>query len=453
MFLCNEKNFRAKNARGAVHLLTDKTFGFQYSAKYLEYYFSKNYGVGNFHSLGLIGSDDSEFHKGFSFYSRMKAGGWMNSHRVSIYIISIYILLYILCVIFICSDYFQIQGSVSSVKQLYDLIKAKLTGEAPHTGPSGVKGSLTAADIAKALNIKNGNFQEAIEGNLFFKLLSQERVYTFGENGGQNLDSLIKKAMERLRKGLRYDYNNFFNEENVDIGFPTVTGMPFFLRSKIPTYINLKGNTDFKFSEHPSASNNFLNITGNTHFVLANDFDGRVGFYCPLGEKYMTSGIINKFQLNIPISYKVNIDMYRQKMSLDVSPLYPQQETNLYYDSRDSYTTVTDRNSMEVPSQNDKTHFIKPPQPKYKIHSSYGKDTVGMTFEVKAIYDVEPKQRPLSHTIKDSIIALFYPNFAKDYSNGAKSIKFMPKDSPNNRATFFFDYCKYFNIYKFHQSM
>lgn len=338
---------------------------------------------------------------------------------------------------------------MSSVKQLFDAVRAKLMGETQHSQSSGVKGSITAVDVAKAFNIKNGGFKDTIEGQLFFRILNQERIFAFGENGIQNLDNIIKRTIDRLRKGLRYDYNNFFNEENVDISFPTVTGMPFYLRSKNPIYINLKGNTDFKIPETPSSKDN-LNMTGNTHFVYANDFDGRVGFYCPLGKKHMTAGIINKFQVNIPISYKVNVNMHTHRVSFELSPLYPQQETDLLFESRDSYTTMSNRDSIEVPSQNEKTHFIKPSQPKYNIHSTHGRDVVGMTFEMKAIYDVEPRRKPLSHTMKDSIIALFYPNFAKDYNNGAKSIKFKPKESPNNRATFIFDYCEYFNNFQFY---
>lgn len=75
-------HFRSRYAKSAERMLSEKEYGFQYSAKYLQYYFSKDLGAGLFQSLGLIGSEDSIIHKYFTYNSRVKFGGWLSPNRV-----------------------------------------------------------------------------------------------------------------------------------------------------------------------------------------------------------------------------------------------------------------------------------------------------------------------------------------------------------------------------------
>ncbi|XP_077288490.1 vitellogenin-like [Arctopsyche grandis] len=415
-----EKKFErlSRYAKAAEKMLSEKEYGFQYSAKYLQYYYSKNLGTGLFQSLGLIGSEDSIIHKYFTYNSRVKFGGWLSPNRV--------------------------QGGVSSISKLIELIKSTLDRVVTKINDKKDNSKLTADDIAKVFNIK-GDLQEELQASLFLKLFSQDRIFAFGEQSFHNLPRYVKSIVQKLENGVEYNYNKFYNQENVDISFPTITGMPFFLKSRSPVYIQLKGKVQAKINPKNNKEDklnipNTVNVTGDLQLVLARDSEGRVGFYCPMGDKYMTSGVIRKSQINIPLRSKVNVDVINSDVSVEVSPLNPSEESRLYHDSMDSYTSVRERDSTIVPTQHKETKFNLPQHPKYDFNTIYGKDTFGMALEVRQVYNSLPPQRSLRDQIMDTFIVMIKPQSKTLYKNRLTTIKYQPQQSQNQQIVFSLGY-------------
>lgn len=288
------------------------------------------------------------------------------------------------------------------------------------------------------MNIQ-GDSHEPLQASLLMKVLNQERFYAIGE---QYIRNLPKQLQSKISKGISYNYTKLVNNEDVEIMFPMIMGVPFYFKYKNPVAVQLNGEIQGKVqSDKYSLLPKSANLTGELQALYASSLDGRVGFYCTLSNKYVTAGIQRKFQVNIPITFEADVDFVNADIELAIG-CSNKQRSQIFYQSVTPYTTIRDRNSNEVPLESKQTQIIRKSQPEVSYENYYGQRSTGVAFKVKVVQDNKP-QRNYDMSKEEFISNLIQPFYDEIPQYAERSVYYEPHNSANNKMRLYLSYGEY----------
>lgn len=322
---------------------------------------------------------------------------------------------------------FQIQTSFSSVQQLVDFLTQSVASQRTQTNHK-----YPAEKIAQMLNIKR-NPEQPLEASIYIDLINQQRLFTFDEHDLQQLPLDIKQYMAEVAQGVDKHYTKVLNQAQVSIMFPLASGMPFIYKYKEPVVIHIqskaKGSIDFirqPIGFHAS-------LDKEIQFTYARNIDGSVGFMDTLSNQYASVGVVNKFQLNVPV--KMNIQLQPKSLQVRIQPLHPEMDTNLVHYSVWPYSASQKKDSLVTISQDPTTKIVERSGKVYAADYKVGQK-LGILFHYQGYsYSQDFRSVKSYFPSQDMLTNIFYIMQLNDIALTHFNVKHLGKQSQNKAVT------------------
>lgn len=292
----------------------------------------------------------------------------------------------------------------------------------------------SAEKVSNMLNIKHDP-EEPLEGSLHFDMMNQQRLFTFSEEDLKQMPQDIKDYMSEVSKGVDKHYTKVLNQAQVSIMFPVAMGMPFIYKYKEPTVIHIQSKAKGEVQFLPKQLGFQAHMDKEIQFTYARNIDGNVGFMDTLSNQFSSVGVINKFQLTIPV--KVNIQVQPKQVQFKIQPLHPEQDTTLVHYSVWPYSSSQKKESLVPIAQDPTTKVIQGgPRKVYSTDSRYGQK-IGVLFQLQGYsYSNDFKNVwtmfPASDVLTNIVDLLKQRDVALTHFN----LKHLAKASPNKVITF-----------------
>ncbi|CAH2060949.1 unnamed protein product, partial [Iphiclides podalirius] len=405
----------ARTAQAAKDMLTKEKFGNQYSTKFFDEYYDDENENTILNILSHIGSEDSLLPKYLKYSLKNKASGWNKANTIS--------------------------ASVSSIQRLMNFVREQMYGNSDKSSNSNSNHKYSAEKIAQMLNI-NRNDEEPLAGSFEVNFMNQDRYFAFGESDLKELAQSIKEYAKQLEKGMDKHYTKVLNQAQVSVMFPVATGMPFIFKYKEPTVVHIqsKATTQFNLQSEKEYSGS---IDKTIHFTYARNIDGSVGFLDTLANQHASAGVINKIQLYIPI--KMQIQMKRGEIKVDVSPLEPEQDNTIFHYSAWPYTANQKKDTLTPISQDPTTKLVSRSNKIVSLDAKYGQQ-VGVVFQLQGYSYSNDFKNVIDKFKWDNLVSsMASAIYQKDVAQTHFNFKYLGKQSKNKAISFTAVYDKYYN--------
>nr|AXY55008.1 vitellogenin [Maruca vitrata] len=403
----------ARAAQAAKWMLTKEDFGQQYSNKYLNNFSDDESELDILSSFAQIGSEDSLFPKSLRYSIKTKAGGWDKGQTIG--------------------------TSFSSVQRFVNVFQQQMNRMTQQKPRSEAQHKYSADKIAEMLNIKREP-QEPLEAALRVAIMGQERYFAFNEEDMRKMPSAIAQLFASLNKGAESHYTKVLNQEQVSIMFPVANGMPFIYKYKTPTVVHFQGKAKGQVNtkpEEPSAD-----INGEVQLTYARNIDGRVGFMNTLTSQLASVGVTSKFQMNLPL--KMQMQVKSGDMKIKFEPLRADQDSTIIHFSVWPYSSIQNKDSLETVGLDKTTKSIARNNKVVNIDNRFGQ-AVGNQFQLQG-YSYSSDYQNLGKFIsQDFLTTIANALYQKDVALTHFNLRYLGKQSPNNRITLTASLDTYYN--------
>ena len=183
-------------------------------------------------------------------------------------------------------------------------------------------------------------------------------MFTFNERELTDFISEIGVNLRNLFSGLESQYTKLVIDKQVIVTFPLAAGMPFVFAYTEPIVLNFQLRSSTKLGMEMVTSFNT-----DIDFIYARNLDGSVGFWDTLSGNYASTGVVNKFQINIPIKINTKTKTGDLKFTFKL----PEKDANLIHLSVWPYTTVQKMNSPLTAAEEPATKLVKRSTPAESI--------------------------------------------------------------------------------------
>ncbi|CAH2243727.1 jg8786 [Pararge aegeria aegeria] len=334
----------AQTAAAVKHMLTEETFGVQYSSKNAMQFFEEDDDLGITNFVSNIGSKDSLYPKSFKYTWKNRIGGW--------------------------DDETSFSWAASSGRKVVEYFINNMFAESNRDRSGEFNHKFSANKISEMLNIKVDD-KDSLEASLYMDFMNEQRLFAFGENDIKDLASRWAGYLEKLTNGIDVHYTKVINRNEVSVMFPLASGMPFIYKYKEPTLIHvqgkIKGKVDFLDREGYKTA---ITLDKDIRLTYAENHDGSVGFLDPLGNQYAVAGLVRKFQVYIPL--RIRLEMKPGEIKTNIKPVEPEQDTTLVHYSVWPYTANQKKDSLVTFSQDPTTKVITRPNKEVSIDYKFG---------------------------------------------------------------------------------
>lgn len=325
---------------------------------------------------------------------------------------------------------FQIYASFSSVQQFVEYLKestlvTRPVAQANHKYP--------AEKIAQMLNIKRDP-EQPLEASVYMDLMNQQRFFTFSEDELKQLPQDIKQYMNEVAQGVDKHYTKVLNQAQVSIMFPLPMGMPFIYKYKEPTIIHIQSKAKGDINYDREENGFRASMDKEIQFTYARNIDGNVGFMDTLFDVYSSVGIVNKFQLNVPV--KINIQLQPRGLKFRVQPLHPEMDTTLIHYSVWPYSASQKKDGLVTISQDPTTKVIERSRKVYAADYKVGQK-VGMLFQLQGYsYSQDFRSMMTLFPSSDMLSNIVYFFKQQDVALTHFNFRYLGKQSQNKAFTF-----------------
>ncbi|XP_075987385.1 uncharacterized protein LOC142984007 [Anticarsia gemmatalis] len=387
----------AKIAQSVIHMIPEENFGRGYSTNSMSDGLKYDDEFGIFREFSLIGSKDNILPKYLSSTISSNNSGWTDKNQITL--------------------------SMSSVQQLMDSIE-----QVYYNNPAETNNNFTysAETIANILNIKPET-RQPFEGALFTDNLGQERFFTFIETEIKSLVTGIMSYMNELIRGVKVSYTKVLSQKQVYVEFPIAMGMPFIFEYSEPIVLSFEGKATIKLFSG--------NFNGHIKFTYARNLDGRVGFIDTLSDVVVSTGVINKLQLYVPIFLQVIKKRGVQKLILRTDW---KRDYNATHFSVWPYTTLQKRGSLLTVFEESATKLIERPKKVISTDLKFGQQT-GIVFQLEG-YSYSSDYKNLLGLFEHDVVNGFSTLLnQKDIASTQFNLKYLPRLSKNKDVSVMMD--------------
>ncbi|KAJ8707493.1 hypothetical protein PYW08_010745 [Mythimna loreyi] len=319
--------------------------------------------------------------------------------------------------------------SVSDVQSLFDYA-TKVAYVAFDKSEPDFK--FSAKKIVEELNIKREP-RTPVEGSFFVDSLDQQRLFTFNERELEMFTLESIKSVNNLLTGVNSQYTKILVDNTVIVTFPLATGMPFVFVYTEPIIFIAGAKTIPQPDKHGS-------LAAEINFTYGRNMDGSVSFLDTFTDNYATTGIINKFQVNIPVKFTTTLSG-KKVSNIEVALELPEQDVNLLHFSVTPYSSVQNKDSRLTIAEEPATVNIKSSEPIVYLDNVGLGELVGIGLNLKGqTYSSDFKKTLLLDTdILTNIQNLL--SHQNDVAYTEVDLKYVAKDTRNKKITtsLFFD--------------
>nr|ALN38805.1 vitellogenin [Cadra cautella] len=404
----------ARTANAARWMLSKEDLGVQYSGKILQDSLNDEYELGIMSALTYTGSRDSLFPNFLKYSLRSKS--WNNANSIS--------------------------ASFSSVRQFSDYIQEQIRKMYQPTVTSEPNQRFSPEKIAEELKLKR-NDQEPFAASFYVDILNQQRFFALNEYDLQELPRTIAQYLAKLGAGIDKHYTKVLNQAQVSIMFPVATGMPFIYKYKEPTVVHIQGKVKGQV-QNEKKSDASASLSKEIFFTYARNLDGSLGFMDTLVDQYVSAGVVNKLQVNVPV--KLELQMKSGQIKINLDPLRPEQDQTIMHYSVWPYTASQMKDSLVTISQDPNTKLITRPNKESVIDTKLGK-TLGIVFQFQGYsYSSDYKTFGNIFNSADWLSNIAFVSTQKDIALTHYNFKYLAKQSPNKRISLTAVYDGYYNL-------
>ncbi|XP_056645845.1 vitellogenin-like [Diorhabda sublineata] len=421
-----------KGAQAAMPLLTkDKTYGLRHGANYLRTYvveeLSKLYGQ----AYQLFGSEDSRIPKGFSYDLRQYMGG-------------------------VRQTFADIIATVSSVDDLFQVTR-ELTKkydenetEQKQRSQEQEKNSWSSQNIAKILNLKTET-AEHLEAFMYMQVGKQYYMAGMDNTTLEQMPEVLRQWEEEFEKE---KYVNMYKLRTLErtIAFPTALGIPFVFTHDQPMLVKVQGK--FRASANPRlVEDGKINMPDRINLIaedmkltITSKLQGRLSSIAPYNHQQYIAGFDKHFELNIPVSAEIQIDVKQMNAKIEVE-IDADKEFPLWHYKTSPYVSKVDVTKFEAISKCPHTKVIKQGDLR-TYETTIGEKSTGMAFRARithsrAYLDMLTLSRILTTQGSWDAIKSIWDDNSIQY--GEFDFTFRPEVSDNRKAVI---QLSYENIYK-----
>ncbi|XP_060807429.1 vitellogenin [Amyelois transitella] len=404
----------ARTANAAKWMLSKEDLGVQYSGKILQDSYSDEYEQGILSALSYTGSRDSLFPNFFKYSIRSKA--WNNANSIS--------------------------ASFSSVRQLSNYIQEQIRKMNQQSEQSQPNQRYSPEKISDELNIKRKD-DKPFEASFYVDILNQQRYFAFNEYDLQQLPRTISQYFANLGAGMNKHYTKVLNQAQVSIMFPVATGMPFIYKYKEPTVVHIEGKLKTQVPKEKNAEHS-ATFTKDIFFTYARNLDGSLGYLDTLVNQYVSAGVVNKLQVNIPV--KLELQMKSGQFKIDLEPLRPEQDQTILHYSVWPYTASQKKDSLVTISLDPNTKLVTRPYKESIIDTKFGQ-TVGTVFQFQGYsYSSDYKNVKNLWSSDKQLSNIAFASTQKDIALTHYNLKYLAKQSQNKRVSLTAAFDTYYNL-------
>lgn len=301
----------------------------------------------------------------------------------------------------------------------------------------------SAEKISEMLNFKP-NSEIPLEAAFSVNFMNQLRYFTFSKYDLEQLPRIISQYFGDAANGIERHYTKVLNQAQVSIMFPVASGMPFIYKYKEPTVVHIQGKLKGQM-QPPSEQNREYSgsMSKEIYFTYARNLDGSVGFMDTLANQYLSAGVVNKLQVNIPFTLDMQIKSGEVKLALQ--PLRPDQDQTILHYSVWPYTASQKKDTLVTISQDPTTKVITRQFKVAAIDTKFGQ-SLGNLFQLQGYsYSSDYKNLAAMWQSDDWRANIAYALYQKDVAMTHYNFKHLGKQSQNKRITFTAVFGKYYS--------
>ncbi|XP_050356948.1 vitellogenin-like [Nymphalis io] len=397
----------ARTAEAAKDMVTDESFGMQDSKKKFMQFNNKENDYDEMGIQTIIGSKTTLLPKTYQYSWRNRVRGW--DEEITYY--------------FATSNR---QKTVNFfLNEVYERIQ-KSRDVKTH--------KYSAQKIADILNIEN-NDDELLEASLYLDFMNQQRLFAFTENDIKEFGVRFGEYLSNLPNGITKHYTKVVNMKQVSVMFPVAAGVPFIFKYKEPTLFHIQTSTTGKYNLVDGDHYKF-DMSLDTDIVLtyAANQDGSVGFLDPLSNQYPSVGLVQKFQVNIPV--KSHLQLKNGELKLRLAPREPEQDSTIVHYSVWPYTANQKKDSLVTVSQDPTTKVITRPNKVWAIDYKFGQQ-IGSPFQIQG-YSYSMDYRSIGSFFNYNYNLSNIINILKQRDNAQThfNLKYLGKQAKSKAVTF-----------------
>nr|BAU36890.1 vitellogenin-like [Cimex lectularius] len=388
----------AENAKSALNLLTTREFGIQCSKSFIRSFLSEKYDTEYHADVSYIQQRDSVIPSSLFYNHKINMGGLKTKD-------------------------FQIKFMSSSSDDLLNFILDHIAKypQKSHSPPKEKDTKWSWDKVANAINFKLNQAKD-VEGNLLIDTLGGGRFFPFDNNSIKNIQDELKRSTYSFREGKKFNFTKLYNQREVQLSFPTATGLLFYFSFSEPTLFQLNGqimgkaHPDFSFGEKneilmPVSINASLEID----YLYSSKIDGKLGFVVPFNHQAYISGVEKNIFTRLPVYSHLDIDFQQTTIATKFRPLEFIDKNKMFECSSNAYTEVHDMRSWSFDDlqilQIMKTHNFK---------QTFGSKAIGFTVDLQMEGQHEAFDLgKLFSTVKrnNGLLNLLYPSYEDAIDN------------------------------------
>lgn len=237
--------------------------------------------------------------------------------------------------------------------------------------------------------------REQLEGQILMKVLNAKRMFTINNETIDQLPKAIRRAAKQLQNGYQFNCTKFYNQEQITLGFPLASGMPFLYTYKTPTLAKAGGEIRLMTTPDLAQGNddevrapNKVTFSAEINVLYATQVDARTGFVSVTDNQRFVAGVQKKVQVRLPLRMKIQVDAENNQVNSEMESL-DDQEVTLFHASSLPYTQRQDIKASFDQSAHRDTQLVSIAQPKQFI-SRVGLRSTGMVLDINAKYEKQP---------------------------------------------------------------
>ncbi|CAH2099264.1 unnamed protein product [Euphydryas editha] len=398
----------AKKASAVKDMLTKEEFGLQDSEKVFLEYVNRDDEYDMIGVLSETGSKDYFFPNTYGYSWKNRVRGWDEEITYS--------------------------SATSNRKQLVEYFLNEVF-KRPNEQESAAEPNhkYSAQKISDMLNIKNQK-GEPLEASFYLDFMNQQRFFAFNEQDIKDLGVQFGEWLSNLPTGSNKHYTKFASINQVSVMFPLATGVPFIYKYKEPTLVHIQANNNGHFN---IMNNNEykaeMALDSDVMFTYAVNHEGSVGFLDTISNQYPSVGLVEKFQLHIPI--KMRLEVKSGEMKLRLAPREPEQDSTIVHYSVWPYSASQKKDTLVTISQDPNTKVITRPNKVFSVDYKFGQQ-IGSLFQLQGYsYSNDYRNFGSFFNSKSYLSNLYYARKQRDMAPTHWNLRYLGKQSKSKAVS------------------
>nr|AVH84908.1 vitellogenin [Harmonia axyridis] len=369
-------------AESASHYLTEKDYGIQDSQDLFKSYAYHNWGSYYKHVLQTIVSEQSGIPS--SFYASFQGDGQGMKYKS-----------------------FTFESVFSDIRNLAQVFQKKTRWykeeqNKHQSSQQSEQSTWSSPNIARMLNLQTEELEQ-LEGIIALHLGELKKHFIFDNHTIESLPETIEQILSNYENGKKIEYTKLFNNRNGVIAYPTVTGLPFFIKYEVPVLVHIEGSVKAKSQPRFASNGEFIlpekiELGGELKIAVSAKQQLKYGFVAPFSHHEYYAGRDDDVQVYLPVKSEIVVDIKKNKFHFEIEPLETERKIKIFQVTSAPYTSKQDILELDATAEKKNVHIIRKSNPQ-QWEQVIGDRSIGMAFRVK--YENDDRYYSIKDLVKD----------------------------------------------------